>query len=114
MTFSLYDASSPVFIRGLKALSALLDKALEQGFDRPFPSSLPPIERAPTFALVGRGALPTRCAEPSLRSVVRCEALAARSAKLPYAWMAGLAPTMDGASSRSCRCSRRWIFARIQ
>lgn len=33
MTFSLYDASSPVFIRGLKALSALLDKALEQGFD---------------------------------------------------------------------------------
>jgi len=71
--------------------------ALEQGFDRPFPSSLPPIERAPTFALVGRGALPTRCAEPSLRSVVRCEALAARSAKLPYAWMAGLAPTMDGA-----------------
>lgn len=33
MTFGLYDASSPVFIRGLKALSALLDKALEQGFD---------------------------------------------------------------------------------
>lgn len=33
MTFGLYDASSPLFVRALKALSALMDKAIEQGFD---------------------------------------------------------------------------------
>ena len=33
MSFDLYDASVPAFVRGLKALSALLDKALAQGFD---------------------------------------------------------------------------------
>ncbi len=33
MAFDLYDASIPAFVRGLKALSALLDKALAQGFD---------------------------------------------------------------------------------
>ena len=33
MAFDLYDAVSPVFIRGLKNLSGLLDKATEQGFD---------------------------------------------------------------------------------
>ena len=33
MTFGLYDAASPAFIRGLKALSALMDKAIDQGFD---------------------------------------------------------------------------------
>ena len=33
MAFDLYDASVPAFVRGLKALSALLDKALAQGFD---------------------------------------------------------------------------------
>ena len=33
MALDLYDASTPAFVRGLKALSALLDKALEQGFD---------------------------------------------------------------------------------
>lgn len=33
MVFDLYDASAPAFVRGLKALSALLDKALAQGFD---------------------------------------------------------------------------------
>ncbi|CAN5126205.1 DUF1993 family protein [soil metagenome] len=33
MAFDLYTASVPAFVRGLTALSALLDKALEQGFD---------------------------------------------------------------------------------
>jgi hypothetical protein len=33
MAFDLYSASVPAFVRGLKALSALLDKAKEQGFD---------------------------------------------------------------------------------
>lgn len=33
MSFDLYDASVPAFVRGLTSLSALLDKALEQGFD---------------------------------------------------------------------------------
>jgi hypothetical protein len=33
MAFDLYAASVPAFVRGLTALSALLDKALEQGFD---------------------------------------------------------------------------------
>ncbi len=33
MSFGLYDASAPVFVRGLNNLSALLDKAIAQGFD---------------------------------------------------------------------------------
>lgn len=33
MALDLYDISVPAFLRGLKALSALLDKALAQGFD---------------------------------------------------------------------------------
>lgn len=33
MALDLYDVSVPAFVRGLKALSALLDKALAQGFD---------------------------------------------------------------------------------
>lgn len=33
MSFGLYDASAPVFVRALTALSALMDKALTQGFD---------------------------------------------------------------------------------
>lgn len=33
MAFSIYDASAPVFVRALNNLSALLDKALAQGFD---------------------------------------------------------------------------------
>ncbi|WP_421730252.1 DUF1993 domain-containing protein [Brevundimonas sp.] len=33
MALDLYDVSAPAFLRGLKALSALLDKALAQGFD---------------------------------------------------------------------------------
>jgi len=33
MALDLYDVSAPAFLRGLKALSALLDKALDQGFD---------------------------------------------------------------------------------
>jgi hypothetical protein len=33
MAFSIYDASAPVFVRTLNNLSALLDKALAQGFD---------------------------------------------------------------------------------
>lgn len=62
MTFGLYDASSPVFIRGLKALSALLDKALEQGFDEaalmearlaPDMNSLPAQVRTAAFSARG-------------------------------------------------------------
>jgi hypothetical protein len=33
MAFDIYTASVPAFVRGLTALSALLDKAVEQGFD---------------------------------------------------------------------------------
>ena len=33
MAFDLYAASVPAFVRGLTALSGLLDKTLEQGFD---------------------------------------------------------------------------------
>lgn len=33
MTASLYDASAPLFLRGLKALSGLLDKAAASGLD---------------------------------------------------------------------------------
>ena len=33
MAFSIYDASAPVFVRTLNNLSALLDKAVGQGFD---------------------------------------------------------------------------------
>ena len=33
MAFGLYDASAPVFVRALTNLSALMDKALSQGFD---------------------------------------------------------------------------------
>jgi len=33
MAFDIYAASAPAFVRGLIALSGLLDKALEQGFD---------------------------------------------------------------------------------
>jgi len=33
MAFGLYDASAPIFVRALTNLSALLDKALSQGFD---------------------------------------------------------------------------------
>ncbi|CAN5228315.1 DUF1993 family protein [soil metagenome] len=33
MAFDIYTASVPAFVRGLTALSALLDKALEQDFD---------------------------------------------------------------------------------
>lgn len=33
MSFGLYDASAPVFVRALTTLSALMDKALAQGFD---------------------------------------------------------------------------------
>lgn len=33
MAFSLYDASAPIFLRGLRALSHLLDKAGEAGLD---------------------------------------------------------------------------------
>lgn len=53
MTFGLYDASAPVFVRALTNLSALMDKALAQGFDeatlmqarlapdmRPFPAQI--------------------------------------------------------------------------
>ena len=53
MSFGLYDASAPVFVRALTALSALLDKAQAQGFDeakllearlapdmRPFPAQI--------------------------------------------------------------------------
>ncbi|MGQ2992041.1 MAG: DUF1993 domain-containing protein [Brevundimonas sp.] len=53
MSFGLYDASAPVFVRALTNLSALMDKALTQGFDeakllearlapdmRPFPSQI--------------------------------------------------------------------------
>ncbi len=53
MSFGLYDASAPVFVRALSNLSALMDKALAQGFDearllearlapdmRPFPSQI--------------------------------------------------------------------------
>lgn len=53
MSFGLYDASAPVFVRALTNLSALMDKALAQGFDeakllearlapdmRPFPSQI--------------------------------------------------------------------------
>lgn len=53
MSFGLYDASAPVFARALTNLSALMDKALAQGFDeakllearlapdmRPFPNQI--------------------------------------------------------------------------
>ena len=53
MIFGLYDASAPVFVRALTNLSALMDKALAQGFDeatlmqarlapdmRPFPAQI--------------------------------------------------------------------------
>lgn len=53
MSFGLYDASAPVFVRALTNLSALIDKALAQGFDeatlmqarlapdmRPFPAQI--------------------------------------------------------------------------
>lgn len=53
MSFGLYDASAPVFVRALTNLSGLMDKALAQGFDeakllearlapdmRPFPSQI--------------------------------------------------------------------------
>lgn len=53
MSFGLYDASAPVFVRALANLSALMDKALDQGFDetnllkarlapdmRPFPNQI--------------------------------------------------------------------------
>lgn len=53
MSFGLYDASAPVFVRALTNLSTLMDKALAQGFDeakllearlapdmRPFPSQI--------------------------------------------------------------------------
>lgn len=33
MAFSIYDASAPIFVRGLNNLAALLDKAIAQGFD---------------------------------------------------------------------------------
>lgn len=33
MPLSMYDASVPVFLRGLSALSALMDKAVGEGFD---------------------------------------------------------------------------------
>ncbi|MGZ9114288.1 MAG: DUF1993 domain-containing protein [Brevundimonas sp.] len=33
MSFTLYDAASPVFLRGLRALSGLVDKAIESGLD---------------------------------------------------------------------------------
>ena len=34
MSFGLHDASAPVFVRALTNLSALMDKALDQGFDQ--------------------------------------------------------------------------------
>jgi hypothetical protein len=77
--------------------------AREARFDSPFPSSQPSLERPSTFALVGRGAMPERCKEPSLSRAVRCERLAARSATLPYLWIAGLAPTMDAALTLASR-----------
>ena len=53
MSFGLYDASAPLFVRALTNLSALMDKALAQGFDeakllearlapdmRPFPNQI--------------------------------------------------------------------------
>lgn len=53
MSFGLYDASAPIFVRALTNLSALMDKALAQGFDeakllearlapdmRPFPNQI--------------------------------------------------------------------------
>lgn len=53
MSFGLYDASAPVFVRALNTLSALMDKAMTQSFDektlmearlapdmRPFPSQI--------------------------------------------------------------------------
>lgn len=53
MSFGLYDASAPIFLRALTTLSALMDKALAQGFDesallharlapdmRPFPNQI--------------------------------------------------------------------------
>lgn len=53
MSFGLYDASAPVFVRALTNLSVLMDKALAQGFDeaalmqtrlapdmRPFPAQI--------------------------------------------------------------------------
>ena len=62
MTFGLYDASSPAFIRGLKALSALLGKALEQGFDertlieaRLAPDMHPLVNQVRTAAFSARG-----------------------------------------------------------
>lgn len=33
MTFSIYDAASPIFVRGLTNLSGFLDKASAEGFD---------------------------------------------------------------------------------
>lgn len=33
MTFSIYDAASPIFVRGLTNLSGFLDKAQAEGFD---------------------------------------------------------------------------------
>ena len=33
MTFSIYDAASPILVRGLTNLSGFLDKALSEGFD---------------------------------------------------------------------------------
>ena len=33
MTFSIHDAATPIFVRGLTNLSGFLDKALAQGFD---------------------------------------------------------------------------------
>jgi hypothetical protein len=33
MSFSIYDAASPIFVRGLTNLSAFLDKAVSEGFD---------------------------------------------------------------------------------
>lgn len=62
MSFGLYDASAPVFVRGLNNLSALLDKAIAQGFDeaklmeaRLAPDMNPFVAQVRTAAFSARG-----------------------------------------------------------
>jgi len=95
------NASAYVALRleGGAVTGRIVGLAGARGFDHPFASSEPALDRPSTFALVGRGALPPRCADAAVSKSVRCERLAARSATLPYAWIAGLAPTMDAALS---------------
>ena len=72
MATELYDLTVPVFIRGLNALSGLLDKgaafAAEKGID---PATLP--ERMANFDRANAGAHPPPTPRPPFKCIARAQ-----------------------------------------